>query len=473
MLQLLRNAEGNGDRGSLPERLPQRAHLIGLAGCGMRSLAQVLVERGYRVSGSDTAPAAAATLATLGPRVYRTHAAEHVPADAELVIYSDAVGADNPERRRASELGIPTLSYVQMLGRLMRDRQGVAVAGTHGKSTTTAMLGHLLVLAGQDPTVVYGAIPLGQASGGRAGHGPHVVVEACEYRANFLQLRPQQAVILNVEPDHFDHYHSLEQLHQAFARFAAMLPPDGTLLLPYGDPVTGAMVSGLACRVETFGADSRADWSLRFGGFVGGCPRLEVKHLGHSLFEVALPVPGRHNGFNALAAAALAWGCGVSAETIAAGLASFPGLHRRLERRGTREGVTLLDDYAHHPTEVTAALQTVRQMEPGRRLWCVFQPHQASRTAHLLDELAGSLENADKVVVAEIFRARELPPRPGEVTAADLAARLRARGRWVADGHGQPAIVRLLATALEPGDVLITLGAGDIRKLSDEFLDRF
>ena len=439
----------------------------------MRSLAQVLLEEGCQVSGSDTAASATVSLASLGLKLHTAHAAENVPPEAELVVFSDAVPADNVERRRAAELSIPTLSYFQMLGRLMQRRQGVAVAGTHGKSTTTALLGHLLVLDGQDPTVVYGAASLGQTSGGRAGRGPRMVVEACEYRANFLHLRPQQAAILNVEPDHFDFYRTPAQLHAAFASFAALIPPDGLLLLPYGLPVGEEIARGISCRRQTFGTDPRADWSVRFLESVQGCPRLELSQRGTPLLEVALQLPGRHNGLNALAAAALAWESGVSAATLATGLACFAGLQRRLERRGNCRGVVVLDDYAHHPTEIAAALEAVRAMEPGRRLWCVFQPHQASRTAELLDELAASLENADKVVVAEIFRARELPPSEGEVTAADLVARLRARGRWVAEGPSAEAIVRQLQTCLEPGDVVITMGAGDIRKVSDEFLDRF
>ena len=438
----------------------------------MRSLAQVLLEEGCQVSGSDTAASATVSLASLGLKLHTAHAAENVPPEAELVVFSDAVPADNVERRRAAELSIPTLSYFQMLGRLMQRRQGVAVAGTHGKSTTTALLGHLLVLDGQDPTVVYGAASLGQTSGGRAGRGPRMVVEACEYRANFLHLRPQQAAILNVEPDHFDFYRTPAQLHAAFASFAALIPPDGLLLLPYGLPVgeeiaRGSPVDGKPL-APTPGPIGRCDFGI--------CPRLSpagTEPAGNPAAGGGPPAPGRHNGLNALAAAALAWESGVSAATLATGLACFAGLQRRLERRGNCRGVVVLDDYAHHPTEIAAALEAVRAMEPGRRLWCVFQPHQASRTAELLDELAASLENADKVVVAEIFRARELPPSEGEVTAADLVARLRARGRWVAEGPSAEAIVRQLQTCLEPGDVVITMGAGDIRKVSDEFLDRF
>jgi UDP-N-acetylmuramate--alanine ligase len=447
----------------------RRAHLVGLAGSGMRSLAQVLLDLGCAVTGSDLAPAEA--LARMGLGVCPTHDAQNVPSDADLVVYSDAVAADNPELRRAAELGIPTCSYFQMLGRLMAQRHGIAIAGTHGKSTTTAMLAQILILDGQDPTVVFGAAGLGQTSGGRAGRGPLMVAEACEYRANFLHLQPQQAAILGIEPDHFDYYATFGQLQEAFARFAARVPHDGLLLVRHDDPVGLEIAQRVACRVQTFGTTPEADWSARIVGCERGCYQYELGHGGHALGRITLQVPGRHQVLNSLAAAALAWENGVGMEAIAASLAGFRGLHRRLEPLGTYRGVLLVDDYAHHPTEVAATLEAVRGMCPGRRLWCVFQPHQVSRTAHLLDELAASLENADSVVVAEIFRAREPAPTPGEVTAADLAARLRARGRWAADVHTNEAIVQLLASRLEPGDVLITMGAGDIRKICHGFID--
>jgi UDP-N-acetylmuramate--alanine ligase len=374
-----------------------------------------------------------------------------------------------------------------MLGRLMQGKRGLAVAGTHGKSTTTAMAAHVLVQAGRNPTVVCGAAPLGQITGGRAG-GDLMLVEACEYRANFLHLRPAQAVILGIEPDHFDCYPSWGDLERAFARFARLVPSDGLILARHGCPVTRRVTAGLSCRVETYGVDPRADWSARLLAARLGRYSFEVFRGGRRLLSVQWSVPGRHNVLNALAAAALAWENGASARQIAAGLDDFPGLGRRLEVLGTWGGVTLVDDYAHHPTEVSPTLETVRRMFPGRRLWCVFQPHQASRTARLLDELADSLHNADMVVVADIFRAREGPARCGEVTAADLAGRVRersARGGQdardpilagpidVLSVHGIEEIGRLLESSLAPGDVLVSMGAGDIRRVTDGYMDRF
>ncbi len=499
---------------------PARAHLIGIAGNGMRAMADVLTGWGWQVSGSDSSLNAAACLpnGVRAVRLYHEHAAENLPTDTELVIHSDAVPKENPELRRAAELGIPTLSYFEMLGRLSKDRNTVAVAGTHGKSSATAMLAHILAKAGRDPTVFFGATPLGATSGGRAGRrldsplplgeGPGVramtagplgstppqsaltltlsqrarglsapvsgdglmLVEACEYRENFLHLRPRQAAILGIEADHFDCFDSLTQIEDAFQRFAASVPADGMLLVRHDCRSTRRATASARCRVESFSFASGADWSVDEFADEGGYFRFSLHRFGQRLCDVRLQVSGRHNVLNALAAAALAWHNGATAVEIASGLETFAGLHRRLEVLGTWHGVTHLDDYAHHPTEVTVALETVRRMFPDGRLWCVFQPHQASRTARLLDEFAASLQNADRVVVGEICRAREGSPAPGEITAADLAQRTRELGVEVLAGHRAEEIVATLRTHLAPGDVLVTLGAGDVGRLRRQLL---
>lgn len=450
----------------------------------MRALADVLLGRGWQLSGSDLNLAGASPLAKAGVRLREGHAAENFSPETELVVFSDAVPSENPELRRAAELGIPTLSYFEIVGRLSSGRHTLAVAGTHGKSTTTAMAAEVLTQAGRDPTVFCGAAPLGRWSGGRAGRGELVLAEACEYRANFLHLRPQHAVILGIEPDHFDCYDSAEGMEEAYARFAELVPPTGIILARHDCAATRRITAGLPARVETFGTDGRSDWWARRTSPRRGRYTFEICHHGRPLCQVSLRVAGRHNVLNALAAAALAWENGVSGGQIARALGHFRGLHRRLELLGRWRGVMLVDDYAHHPTEVVATLETLRRMFPGRRISCVFQPHQASRTERLLDELAESLQNADRVLVAEVFRAREGPPQSGEVTAADLAERVR-QGRTVPPGrrpgpgvevpglHTIEEIARLLETSLAPGDVLVTIGAGDIRRICDGFIGRF
>lgn len=441
--------------------IARRAHLVGIAGSGMRAMAEALLGWGWKLSGSDLHLDGVHPLGALGAHLCQGHAAEHVPAAAELVLFSDAIPADNPELLRAAELGIPTMSYFQMLGRLSAGRRTLAIAGTHGKSTTTGMAAHLLIEAGCDPTVFCGAAPLGKTSGGRAGQSDLLLIEACEYRANFLHLRPRHALILGIEPDHFDCFDSPQQLQRAFVRFAASVPADGLVLARHDCSSTRRVIVGLTCRVETLGLDPDADWSAENLVEESGLFRFGIRHQGRKVCDVRLRVPGRHNVLNALAAAALACENGLSGQQVAAGLAGFPGLHRRLEMRGVWRGVTLIDDYAHHPTEVAAALAAVHGMFPRRRVWCVFQPHQVSRTERLLDELAASLQNADKVLVSEIFRAREGGPRPGEVTAADLARRARAGGVEVLPARTDEEIRRTLETQVASGDVLIVMGAGD------------
>ncbi|NLF06679.1 MAG: UDP-N-acetylmuramate--L-alanine ligase [Pirellulaceae bacterium] len=453
---------------------PRQAHLIGIAGSGMRALADVLLGWGWTVGGSDLNIKPVKRLAAAGAILHQNHSAENVPLSADLVVHSSAIPPGNPELLRAAELDIPTLSYFQMLGRMCEGRNVAAIAGTHGKSTVTAMTAHLTAQAGGDPTVVCGATPLGATSGGRAGRSRLMLVEACEYRQNFLQLKPHNAAILAVEPDHFDCYRSLGELEAAFGRFAALLPDDGLLIARHDCHSTRRAAAQARCRIETFGLSPDADWSavgitsrpVAASDAVGannnrGLMEFEMRRFGRRFCDVRLCLPGLHNVLNALAAAALAHANGVSAEQIAAGLSDFAGLHHRMEYLGERWGVAMIDDYAHHPSEVRAALAAARLMFPNRRLWCVFQPHQASRTAMLLDDLAESLQNADKVLVAEIFRAREADARPGDVSADDLARKAADLGADVFPGHADSEISETLEAQLAPGDVLITLGAGN------------
>ncbi|HEY5314628.1 MAG TPA: Mur ligase family protein, partial [Pirellulales bacterium] len=352
-----------------------------------------------------------------------------------------------------------------MLGQLMAGRQGVAVTGTHGKSTVTAMAAGVLLAAGMDPTVVVGATPKGRDHGGWHGNDGLVLVEACEYRANFLHLVPQTAVVLGIEADHFDYFRSLADVEAAFHRFLSQLPPGARVILNGDCRATARAAEGLSLNAETFGWDRTSDWHAADVRATAGRYRFQLRYQQRPLAEIRLSAAGRHQVGNAVAAAALAHSAGAGAEAIAAGLRQFRGLKRRLELVGSWQGITLVDDYAHHPTEVRAALATVREQYPGRRLWCIFEPHQASRTRHLLDEFAASLQNADVVAVADIFRAREGLAQPGEVQAADLARRVEDGGASVVGCHTRRAILDELNARAMPGDVVLTLGAGDIRNV--------
>jgi UDP-N-acetylmuramate--alanine ligase len=454
-----------GGRSAAVAERPRRAHLVGIAGAGMSSLARLLLDWGWTLSGSDCALSGTADLAARGVALHEGHAGAYLPDDADLVVRSDAIGDDNPELASAAARDIPIHSYFEMLASLGRGRWTLAVAGTHGKSTTTAMATEIFVRAGLDPTAIYGATPIGRQSGARVGRSRWMLVEACEYRANFLKLRPQSAVVLGIEPDHLDYYGSVEAVQAAFARFVARVPAGGLVLVRHECAAARNASAGAAGWVETFGLDPRAGYAARDLRPRAGRYAFELVRHGDCLGQIRLQVPGRHQVLNALAAAALALEHQAGMSDVVGALEAFRGLRRRLEVRGVWRGVDLVDDYAHHPTEVAATLATIREMYPQRRVWCVFQPHQAWRTANFLDDFAASLQNTDQLLVAEIFRAREPPPRPGEVTAALLAAKAAARGVEVMGEHEPQAIARRLRERLVAGDVLVTIGAGDIGKI--------
>ncbi|MCA9248968.1 MAG: UDP-N-acetylmuramate--L-alanine ligase [Planctomycetales bacterium] len=446
------------------QAVAQTAHFIGIHGAGMRSLSRLLAGFGWEVTGSDP------MLASSSAGRFQLHAPDNVPEHADVVVCSDAIAADHCERQRAAELGIETISYADMLGRLMLDRTGVAVAGTHGKSTVTAMTGEILLAAGLDPSIVVGAEPIACQRSGRAGSSPLLVAEACEYRRNFLKLRPRCAAILNVEPDHFDCYAQVDELTDAFGQFAAQVHMHGRLIVNEDSPRAVSAARRADCPTETFGFEPSADWSPRFLLANNGFYDFDLCHQSRSLGRVRLRVAGRHQVANALAAAALAAAAGAHEEAILVGLSRFAGLERRLELAGMPGGVNWIDDYAHHPTEVAAAIETLREMMPISRLWCVFQPHQASRTAGLLEEFAETLRMTDRVAILDVFRAREGAPAPGEVTAADLAERIRDLDGRVIDVHAADAVEQTLAEAIEVGeltrgDIIITMGAGDVGRI--------
>ena len=455
----------------------RKVHLIGAAGVGMQALAHALGDAGWCVSGSDELTPAA-ELQERGMLMYAGQNEAHVPQDATWVVHSAAVAADHVERRTAENLGIPVSSYPQALGRLMQGSCGLAVAGTHGKSTTTAMTAEILLAAGLDPTFFIGATPKGNYRAGRGGKSDIVLAEACEYREHFLHLAPQAAAILNIEPDHFDYYHTPAQLTSAFTTFASRLPADGLLVANSDCPTTREVVRPLvsnqqACRVETFGWAKGADWQAENVEQERGCYRFQLMYRRENWGWVRLQVPGRHQVGNALAAAALARFAGAGKKEIGQGLQQFRGLKRRLETVLEVDGLTVVSDYGHHPTEIRAALETLREMFPERRICCIFQPHQHSRTWHLLDEFAASLQNADAVAVLEIFAARESPQDRPTVSAAHLAQRVRQQGGNVWPWQQAENVLNQLPRFLIAGDVLVMMGAGDIGALCHAVCRRF
>jgi UDP-N-acetylmuramate--alanine ligase len=445
----------------------QRAHFVGIAGSGMSGLAQLFLQLGKRVSGCDARPGdAAVALARQGVVVYREHAAAHV-VDTELVVVSAAVTADNPDVLAARARGIPVVTHAEVLGALTARGRGVAVAGTHGKTTTTALVGFLLEQAGYDPTILAGAPMRNYGASARLGRGCHVVVEADEYAGRFLQLRPAIAVVTNMELDHLDCYADWAALRAAFAAFVARLPEDGLLVVCADDP--GASQLTAPGRRLTYSLDQRDGWHARACRPVpGGMQFVAVSPEGAQV-PVFLPLVGRHNVANALAALAVATAEGVPLEAGAAVLAQFRGTERRFQRVGEAAGVTVIDDYAHHPTAVRATLAAARATHAGP-LWVVFQPHTRHRTAHLLAEFAAALGQADAVVVTAIYeplgRDREAPA----ISGADLAARIV--GPPAAYVPALEDAAAYVAARVPPGTLVLTMGAGDVQRVGPLLLAR-
>ena len=447
----------------------RRVHLIGIGGCGMRALARTLLERGALISGSDAAGSAAVErLAAEGAKVAVGQQAENIPHDCEMVVYSAAIVEGNVELAAARGRGLEVMKYSQMLGRLMAERVGIAVAGTHGKSTTTAMVAYALSHAGFDPSYIVGATveQLGGPSG--VGMGQHFVAEACEYDRSFLNLQPVYAAILNIEEDHLDCYRDLEAIVQAFRAFAGGIDPGGVLVANGEDARVVEAISGAACQVQTFGFEEHFTWrGVNLTADLGRC-RFDVTAEGRVVCRVALRLPGRHNAYNALAAAALLHQAGLSGEQIADGLGGFTGTYRRMTYKGCNRGVTVMDDYAHHPTEIRATLAAIREYHQPRRVVCVFQPHQHSRTRFLLKDFARSFEGAEEVIVPDIYFVRDSELEKNYISSRDLVDQLRLNGRTAVYLKSFDEINAHLQETLREGDLVVTMGAGNVWEIADQ-----
>lgn len=433
----------------------------------MSSLASLLLDMGKLVSGSDLAPSRVLDgLRARGARLHVGHAAEHADG-AELVVISSAVPPDNPEVQAAARRGVRIIKHAQALGELMQDHVGVAVAGTHGKSTTTALTAYLLHAAGLDPTLVGGAESLDFGAASRLGRGPHVVVEADEYDRRFLALAPRLAIVTGVEPDHLDYFASFEEIVKAFEAFLGLLPPDGLAVICQDDP--SARRLAVACRRVTYGFNRRADYRAQACLLQPAQPaRFILRAPDGSRHPFTLGLVGRHNVANACAALAVARELGVDWKALAEALPGFRGTRRRFERLGEAAGVTIVDDYAHHPTAVRLTLQSARAWFPGP-LWVAFQPHTTHRTAALLGDFAAALGAADRVFLLPIYQppGREYAAR--SVTSADLAALVRVPVE-LADGLEDAA--ERLAAQVAAGTLVITMGAGDVTRLGPMVLQR-
>lgn len=452
----------------------KRVHLIGVGGCGMSGLAGIMLRCGAIVSGSDLAYRKTfERLEELGATITLGHAPVGVPSDCDMIVYSVAIKRDNPELAEARRRGIPCFKYAEMLGNVLKLRTGIAVAGTHGKSTTTAMLAFVLRHAKADPTFVIGAEVDQLGGGAGVGDGPHFVVEACEYDESFLNFKPQIAAILNVEEDHLDYYANLDAIVQSFSAFASGVASDGVVIANGADDNVMRALRGIDAAIETFGLHAEATWRAVELSQTNGRYAFEILHDGIPHMKVQMQcLPGRHQVFNALAVAAISHHAGIEPDMVADGLSKFHGADRRFSLRGNVRGITVLDDYGHHPTEIRATLHAVRETYVGRRVWVVFQPHQHSRTRFLLEDFARSFDKADHLLVPDIYFVRDSEQERNEISSSHLVDRVRANGCDALYLPTHEEILDHLMAEARPDDVVVTMGAGDVWKISDELVRR-
>ena len=449
----------------------RKVHFVGVGGAGMSSLARLLHGLGASVTGSDRAAGPAThDLERLGLPVAIGHAVENLPEALDLLVVTAAAPASNVEIRAARRRGVDVRKYAEVLGDVSAVKHCVAVSGTHGKTTTTGLTAFLLQESELDPTVIVGGQVAQIGGSNRHGGGPHFVVEACEYDRSFLNLRPVHALINNVEPEHMDYFKDFEDLVGAFGELAGLVDVEGLLLVNGDDPSALRTAQRALCRVETFGEGARCEWRFHAPTRRAGRTTFTVTRGGEDFGRFSILLAGRHNVRNALGAVALATSLGASTHAVRRALARFRGADRRLERIGEADGVLVLDDYAHHPTEIAATLDAVREDWPKRRLWVVFQPHQCSRTRLLFAGFKKAFKRADRVIVTDIFSVRDSEDDRREVHANDLAEGIRRSGVSARHIGAFEDVAAWLVDRVQPGDVVLTMGAGPVDQVAHELV---
>ena len=447
----------------------QRIHFVGIGGIGMSGIAEVLVNLGFQVAGSDLKEGPATErLRSLGITVHVGHDARNIQ-DAQVVVISSAVKRDNPEILAAHAAKIPVIPRGEMLAELMRMKYGVAVAGSHGKTTTTSMVAQVLSQGGIDPTIIIGGKLGTIGSNAKLGKGPFLVAEADESDGSFLMLTPTIAVITNIDREHLDHYKDLDEIKEAFVAFGNRIPFYGSVFACIDCPHVAAILPRLRRQVRTYGTNPQVDLRALDIRQDGCRTHFKVRAYGKDLGAFSLGVPGDHMVLNALATIGVALEMGLEREIIHASLASFTGADRRFQKRGERKGVLVIDDYGHHPTEIAATLEAARKGYPDRRIVVAFQPHRYTRTQALLEAFGSAFFNADVVVITDIYAASE-PPIPG-VSGQSLVDEILAHGQR--EAHYVPRIEDLpkaLDALTVPGDLLMTFGAGSITNVGPQFL---
>lgn len=459
---------------------PVHVHFIGIGGISMSGLAEILLKEDFRVSGSDNKESALTDrLEQLGAAIFYRQQASNIIPGIDVVVYTAAIHEDNEEYQEALRQNLPMLSRAELLGQLMTNyKVPVAVSGTHGKTTTTSMLSHILLAGNMDPTISVGGILKAIGGNIRVGGSEVFVTEACEYTNSFLHFFPNIGIILNIDADHLDFFKDLDDIRNSFHKFAKLLPENGTLIINNSIPNLSEITADLSCKIITYGNDTKNTGS---GGYPPAYIASNISHnnLGEASFDlyrqgnfvsrINLSVNGDHNVSNALAAIAAADLLDVSVDAIKEGLRSFHGTDRRFELKGMLNGVTIIDDYAHHPTEIQASLAAAKNY-PHREIWCVFQPHTYTRTKALFREFVDALCETDHVVLADIYAARETDTLG--ISSKDIADALKEKGCDAYYFSSFQDIEDFCTRICQKGDLLITMGAGDVVNIGEELLKR-
>ena len=449
---------------------PIHVHFIGIGGISMSGLAEILLKENFNISGSDAKKGALTEhLESLGAQIFYGQRASNIIEGIDLVVYTAAIHEDNPEFACAAAKGIPMISRADLLGQIMKNYElPIAVAGTHGKTTTTSMASHILMEGGFDPTITVGGILPSIGGNLRVGNSGTFITEACEYTNSYLSFFPKISIILNIDADHLDFFKDIDDIRQSFRKFAQILPEDGTLIINSDTPHYEDVIDNLPCEVITYSLEHDADYtaeSITFNEF--GHASFVCKHKGEVVGTFKLSVPGMHNVSNALSVIALGLKLNMNLDDLQKGISKFTGTNRRFQHKGTIAGINVIDDYAHHPTEIKATL-TSAQNYPHKKLWCVFQPHTYTRTAALLPEFAEALALADHVILADIYAAREV--NTIGITSEDLQKLILEKGTTCDYFPSFGEIEDHLLENCVPGDMIITMGAGDVVKIGENLL---
>lgn len=445
-------------------------HFIGIGGISMSGLAKILISQGYAISGSDVKSSnLTKELESLGIKFNVGHSSDNIE-NPDLVVYTSAIKEDNPEYVKAKSLCIPTICRATLLGEIMGSYPySIAISGSHGKTTTTSMVSAIMINAGKDPTIHIGGELSLIGGNTRIGNGDYFIAEACEYMENFLKFKPYTAVILNIEPDHLDYFRDIEHIKNAFLNFALQIPLNGHLIACADDNNVCSLLDKIHCNKHTFGIkNTSADWvaaNIRFNA--ANCTSFDVYTKRKFWGSVKLSVPGEHNIYNALSALVSCSIAGIEKTYICDTLNSFCGPHRRFEYKGIKDGITVIDDYAHHPSEIKATLSAIKSAM-NSNIWCVFQPHTYTRTLALLDEFSKSFTLSNHVIITDIYAAREKDT--GKIHSSTLAHKISEEGTHCIYIKSFSDIVDYLKCNVQKGDVILTMGAGDVNNVGEMFL---